>query len=183
MKMRRRSSIMAGAALSAFVMPFVAVHGGYSGESCIAAVLFIVLIILMITDLRSMLMPNRIVYPSFAVLFVLRCVIHQEPFFHYLLGAAVGFSVLAVLGLLTNGMGGGDVKVFALIGLVLGVKGVMFALFFSCLWGTLIGLPLLCAGRIQPGRHIPFGPFILLGTLTSWAYGSAVWRWYWLQWS
>ncbi|TCP59680.1 leader peptidase (prepilin peptidase)/N-methyltransferase [Tumebacillus sp. BK434] len=172
-----------GVALSAFVLPIVVVHGGFSGETGVAAVLFLVLILLTVTDLQSMLMPNRIVYPSLAILFLLRLLIHQEPFFQYLLGCAVGFTALAVLGLVTNGMGGGDVKVFALIGLVLGVKGVLLALFFSCLWGTLIGLPLLWTRRIRPGQHIPFGPFILLGTFSTWAYGGALWGWYWQQWS
>ncbi|WP_157722118.1 prepilin peptidase [Tumebacillus avium] len=144
--------------------------------------LFLVLITLTVTDLQSMLMPNRVVYPSLAVLFVLRLWIHQEPLMHYLLGFVAGFAALALLGLVSNGLGGGDVKVFAMIGLVLGVKGVLFALFFSCLWGTLIGLPLRWSGRIRPRQHIPFGPFILLGSLTAWAYGDAVWRWYWMQW-
>ena len=94
------------------------------------------------------------------------------PFWEYLLGFAVGGGVLALLSLVPNGMGGGDVKLFAMIGMALGWKLVLLAFFFSCFWGSLIGLPLKWSGRIKPRQPIPFGPFILLGTWTAWVYGA-----------
>ncbi|ASS74936.1 hypothetical protein CIG75_08035 [Tumebacillus algifaecis] len=178
---RQRGYQWLGAALAAVVMPVVIYQGGMARETVVVGTLFLLLVVLTVTDLKSMLMPNRIVFPAFGVLLVLRFALQPELWREALAGLVVGGLILTLLGLCSNGMGGGDVKVFALIGLVVGVKGVLFAIFYSSLYGTLIGLPLRWTGRIKPRQHIPFGPFILLGTLTAWACGDRIWHWYLMQ--
>lgn len=167
-----------GELATAIVLWFVWKHGGFSLETFVVAVLFVFVVTVTITDLHAKLMPNKITYPGLLVLLLLRCFIHDAPFLDYLLGLVVGGGILALLALVPNGMGGGDVKLFAMIGVALGWKLVLFALFFSCLWGSLIGLPLKWSGRIKPRQPIPFGPFILLGTLTAWAYSADIWHAY-----
>ena len=157
---------------TALVLGSVLLHGGFSVETFVVLVLFVYVLTLTITDLRAKLMPNKITYPGILMLFLLRLVFHDAPFWEYLLGFAVGGGVLALLSLVPNGMGGGDVKLFAMIGMALGWKLVLLAFFFSCFWGSLIGLPLKWSGRIKPRQPIPFGPFILFGTWTAWVYGA-----------
>lgn len=163
---------------AAVLLTFIVVHGGLSLETFVIVVLFLFIHAVTLTDIRAKLMPNKITYPGLLVLLVLRLAIHPEPLWTYGAGFLLGGAILTLLALVPNGMGGGDIKLFALIGLGLGWELVLFALFYSCLWGTLIGLPLKWAGKIKPRQPIPFGPFILLGTLTAWAYGRDIWHLY-----
>jgi prepilin signal peptidase PulO-like enzyme (type II secretory pathway) len=168
---------------TALVLTFVAVRGGWSTsgqllETFVSLILFVFLLALTMTDIRAKLMPNKIVYPGLLLMLLLRLLIHPEPIWMYAIGFVVGGGLLTLLALVPNGMGGGDIKLFALIGLAFGWQTVLFALFFASVWGTLIGLPLKWAGKIKPRQPIPFGPFILLGTLTAWAYGADIWHWY-----
>ena len=167
-----------GELATAIVLLFVWKHGRLSVETFVVMVLFVFVLTVTITDLHAKLMPNKITYPGLVVLFLLRLFLHDASIGEYLLGFVVGGGVLTLLAFVPNGMGGGDVKLFAMIGMALGWKLVLFALFFSCFWGSLIGLPLKWSGRIKPRQPIPFGPFILLGTLTAWAYGADIWQAY-----
>ncbi|KEO82696.1 prepilin peptidase [Tumebacillus flagellatus] len=167
-----------GELATAMLLTFVVRHGGGRWETLVDVVLFLLLITVTLTDLRAKLIPNKITLPGMVVVLVLRLFVHTDPIWVYLLGFAVGGGLLLLLALVPNGMGGGDVKLFALLGLGLGWKLVLLALFFSCVWGTAVGVPLKLSGKLRPRQAIPFGPFILLGTLTSWAYGLQVWDWY-----
>lgn len=60
------------------------------------------------------------------------------------------------------GLGGGDIKLFAILGLLFGIKGVMLNLFTSCLVGSVGTLSLMALGRISKEEPIPFGPYIIL---------------------
>jgi leader peptidase (prepilin peptidase)/N-methyltransferase len=182
-KRKHWRSFFLGAALAVVTLPFVVYHGGWARETAVVCVLFLVLLLLTVTDVTSMLMPNCIVYPGLFAVLILRLLIHQEPWWTHLAGFLVGGAVLTAIAMVSNGMGGGDIKVFAMIGLALGVEGVLFAILYSCMWGTLIGILLRGSGRIKARQQIPFGPFILLGTMTSWAYGNEVWRWYCERWT
>lgn len=60
------------------------------------------------------------------------------------------------------GLGGGDIKLFAVLGMLFGVKGVMLNLFTSCMFGSVGTLALIATGKIKRDQAIPFGPYILL---------------------
>jgi leader peptidase (prepilin peptidase)/N-methyltransferase len=167
-----------GELISALTLTFIVWRGGLSLETFVVVILFVFILTLAMTDIRAKLMPNRITYPGLLTLLLLRVFIHPLGWADYALGFLVGGALLTLLALVPNGMGGGDIKLFALIGLALGWQGVLFSLFYSCVYGTLIGLPLKMAGLIRPRQPIPFGPFILLGTLTAWGYGSDIWNLY-----
>ncbi|MGZ4135615.1 MAG: prepilin peptidase [Tumebacillaceae bacterium] len=162
----------------ALILTTLVIHGGFSLETLVIVVLFGFILTVLITDLKAKLMPNKITYPGIVIMLLLRMFIHPLPWWQYALGFVVGGGLLTLLALVPNGMGGGDIKLFAMIGLGLGYELVLFAFFFSCVWGTVIGLPLKWAGLIKPRQPIPFGPFILLGTLSAWMYGNALWHFY-----
>lgn len=162
----------------AVILTFIFVHGGLAWETGVVEVLFVFVLTSMLTDIKAKLILNKITYPGLVILLVLRLLVHPQPLWTYGLGFVVGGGVLTLLALIPNGMGGGDIKLFALIGLGLGYGDVLLAFFFACVWGTVIGLPLKWSGRIKPRQPIPFGPFITLGTLCAWAYGTQLWHFY-----
>ncbi len=71
-------------------------------------------------------------------------------------------------------MGGGDIKLFALLGWVLGVKLILLSLVLSSLYGTLFGLAGMMRGSIKRKTPIPFGIFIALGSLTAYLFGAMI---------
>jgi leader peptidase (prepilin peptidase)/N-methyltransferase len=79
-----------------------------------------------------------------------------------------------------QGMGGGDIKLLAMIGAATGVKGVFFTLFTGSVFGTLGGVgAMMLTGRAQKTQtKIPFGPFLSLGTILYIFWGDPVIRWY-----
>lgn len=70
--------------------------------------------------------------------------------------------------------GGGDVKLYALIGLVLGFKLVLLSFFLSTLYGAVIGGLALLLKIVKKRQPIPFGPFIAAGTLTAYYWGTEI---------
>lgn len=96
-----------------------------------------------------------------------------------LIGVAAGFSILYFPALLfkvlmkKEGMGGGDIKLFMLIGSFLGWQPLFFVLFISSLIGTLIGIPMILIKK-DKGFMIPFGPFIALAAVLYIFYGNQI---------
>ena len=98
-----------------------------------------------------------------------------------LLGAAAGFALLWVVAWLgskafgKDAMGGGDIKMMAMIGAFLGWSGVLLTIFLGAVAGTLVFLPLRLAGR---DRLVPFGIFLALGAAITWIAGPGLIDWY-----
>jgi len=78
-----------------------------------------------------------------------------------------------------QGMGGGDIKLLAMIGAATGVKGVLFTLFTGSLLGTIGGAASLLLGKTgDPQVRIPFGPFLSGGALIYLLWGDVIIQWY-----
>jgi leader peptidase (prepilin peptidase)/N-methyltransferase len=75
-----------------------------------------------------------------------------------------------------EGMGGGDVKLLAMIGAWLGWKAIIFALFFASLSGTLIGGAVMLAQEEVRHYAIPFGPFLAFSALAYILFGPELTR-------
>lgn len=90
----------------------------------------------------------------------------MDAVYGVLIGGGVLFVIAYGYQLVTKreGMGGGDIKLLAMIGSFSGLKGVLFSLIGGSLVGTLVGIPLmLMKGKGQGTRYaIPFGPFLSL---------------------
>jgi leader peptidase (prepilin peptidase)/N-methyltransferase len=87
-------------------------------------------------------------------------------------GAVTGFTLLLVIALISKGgMGMGDVKLYALLGFVLGFKLVLLSFFLSTLFGAVIGGFALIFKIVKRKQPIPFGPFIAAGTLMAYYWG------------
>jgi leader peptidase (prepilin peptidase)/N-methyltransferase len=77
-----------------------------------------------------------------------------------------------------QGMGGGDVKLLAMIGVFTGWRGVLFTIFAGSLSGTLVGIPWALVNRKNMKAAIPFGPFLALGALVYVLWGELIVGWY-----
>ena len=72
-------------------------------------------------------------------------------------------------------MGGGDIKMMAMVGSFLGWQGVLLTTFLGALLGTLIFVPLSVIGK---KRLVPFGVFLALGAAVTFLFGQPIIRWY-----
>ncbi|RYM05260.1 prepilin peptidase [Sporolactobacillus sp. THM7-7] len=146
-----------------------------AGEMLAGCLLSSLLMIVLVTDLSKMIIPDRIVL-FFLVLFALfRTIFRLDPWWDAALGSAVGFGLPAIMAVLSRGgIGGGDVKLFAAMGLLVGSKLILLGFFFSTLYGALIGMAGLLTGRIKRRQPIPFVPFIAPGMVTAFFFGDAL---------
>jgi leader peptidase (prepilin peptidase)/N-methyltransferase len=98
-----------------------------------------------------------------------------------LLGAAVGFGVLWLVGAAgtslfkEEAMGGGDIKMMAMVGAFVGWQGVLLTIFLGAFIGSLIFLPMLLAGR---RKLVPFGIFLSVGAVIAYLAGPRLMHWY-----
>jgi leader peptidase (prepilin peptidase) / N-methyltransferase len=108
----------------------------------------------------------------------------QLSYSEVLIGAAVGFSVFFFFAWAyerfsgKSGLGGGDIKLLAMMGAFLGWQGVFFVVFASSVLGSVIGI----AWALSVGRKnilkaaIPYGPFLVLGALVYLFFGEVLWH-------
>ena len=101
-------------------------------------------------------------------------------FLQALLGAAVGFGLLwgvAQAGAWVfkeEAMGGGDIKMMAMVGSFVGWRGVLLTVFAGAALGSLIFVPL----SIRKKRLVPFGVFLAVGAAVTYVFGDAILAWY-----
>lgn len=142
---------------------------------------------LAVIDVRTKRLPDRIVFPTFGVLLLLftgaALVAHDlAPLWRALGGAAASVALYLVIALLSRGgMGLGDVKLAAVLGLAMAWMGwgaLIVGTVSGFVLGGAFGLSALALRRV--GRHtaVPFGPWMLLGAWIGILAGGAIWGWY-----
>jgi leader peptidase (prepilin peptidase)/N-methyltransferase len=142
------------------------------------------LLVITFIDIDHQIIPDVITYSGIGVGFItsffLGHITYKESLFGIILGGGLLFLVALVYYLLTKreGMGGGDIKLLAMIGAFLGWKAVIFTIFVGSAIGTVVGGAL--ALRTEEGRKlaIPFGPFLTLGALLFLFFGPQMIGWY-----
>jgi leader peptidase (prepilin peptidase) / N-methyltransferase len=146
---------------------------GWTSELWIAWTLISLLIIISVSDIAYTLIPDKILL-FFAVLFIIeRLLIPLNPWWDSLMGAAIGFSLLLLISIVSKGgMGGGDIKLYAVIGLAIGTKIMLLSFFIATFLGAIIGMIGIALRLLERKKPIPFGPFIAVGTLISYFYGN-----------
>jgi leader peptidase (prepilin peptidase)/N-methyltransferase len=75
-------------------------------------------------------------------------------------------------------MGLGDVKMAAVMGIMLGYPNVLVAIFLAIVTGGIIAVILLATRKKGRKQGIPFGPFLALGTMLALIWGNSIWGWY-----
>ncbi len=125
-------------------------------------------------DLEHTIIPNQLTYPALLLALPLSIPQVDNGLVSSLIGGAIGLALLVVPLLLPHGMGWGDVKMSALMGLSLGYPKVLVALALAMVLGGMVGIVLL-ALRLKGRRSaIPFGPFLSLGALAALVWGRQI---------
>lgn len=96
----------------------------------------------------------------------------------YIYGGLLGVGIIALIILLTKGMGWGDAEICLMGGLFLGLKLTIVMLFFSFVFGGLIGIILMILKIKSRKDYIPFGPFISAACLFTVFFGEKITLWY-----
>ncbi|WP_216828815.1 prepilin peptidase [Alkalihalobacterium elongatum] len=144
-----------------------------------ALLLTILLVISVLTDIRKQLILDVVTLPMLGLLIISRLFIGSEPFWYYLLGGVVGFALLLLIAIVSRGgMGGGDVKLYAAIGVALGPWMTVMSLVLASFVGTIVGVLLIALGIVKRKQPIAFGPFIFIGTIAAYLFGYDIWNWY-----
>lgn len=151
---------------------------GYSFTTLLAFIFLSTLLALAVSDLSTMLVPNVILKCMAPVLLGLTYIAGAD-WWVPLAGAALGFFILATVFFVSKGgLGAGDVKLFTMIGLVLGPRDVLVALFLASLIGAIVGGGLILTRKIGRKQPIPFVPSIALGTMLTFWYSERFFDWY-----
>jgi leader peptidase (prepilin peptidase)/N-methyltransferase len=141
------------------------------------------LIVLFAIDFEHHLLPNAITLPGIVVGLAFSLLL-PPGWQSALIGVVIGGGVLWAIGEAyfrlagQEGMGGGDVKMLAMIGAFLGWKLVLVTLVFSSIAGSLIGLIVLATRRGGLKYALPYGTFLALGALVASLFGDWIVAWY-----
>ncbi|WP_342357916.1 A24 family peptidase [Heyndrickxia oleronia] len=137
------------------------------------------MIIITVTDIIYMLIPDRILLFFCSVFILLRIFYPTNPWWDFIVGAIIGFSLLLFIAIISKGaMGGGDVKLFFVIGLILGTKLSLLTFILATILGAIYGIFIIIVGKYKKRKPIPFGPFISLASIISLFYGNVIISWY-----
>lgn len=147
----------------------------------------IILMALAIYDFRWQLLPDRLVLPLAALALaqaIVAIVSANAPLtslVNHLAALAIGGGLFLAIFLISNGrwIGGGDVKLGLVLGLIVATPAkAVLLLFLASLAGTLASLPLLVNKKLKRSSAIPFGPFLILATLLGVLFGQHIINWY-----
>jgi leader peptidase (prepilin peptidase) / N-methyltransferase len=167
-------------ALTGVLCALVVVAKGADEDAWLGIALVLTLVPITFIDLDRRIIPNRIVGPSAVVALAILALTDVDALPEHLIAAvaAGGFFLLAALAY-PRGMGMGDVKLAALLGLYLG-SSVAPALLAAMLSGTVVGGAIIARKGVAEGRKtaVPFGPFLALGALVGLFAGPDIVDWY-----
>lgn len=128
-----------------------------------ALVLNSILIVVSFVDIEHQIIPNKIIIFTLATGFLFSF-IDNISFMNSIVGMVLGGGLLLLLALVPGVLGGGDIKLMFALGIFLGAKGVLLALFFAFVIASIISILLLLFKIKNRKDYIPFGPFLALGS-------------------
>jgi leader peptidase (prepilin peptidase) / N-methyltransferase len=148
-------------------------------DAVVAAALLAVLVALTVIDLERQIIPDVISLPGILAGALANLATGRVPWLESLLGIVVGGGVFLVIILASGGgMGGGDMKLGAMLGAFLGWKVVLLSVFVSVVIGGILAVALIATGVRGRKDPIPFGPFLAAGGAAGLFWGERVVRWY-----
>ncbi|MBA3035893.1 MAG: prepilin peptidase [Desulfobacterium sp.] len=143
------------------------------------------LIVITFIDIDHKIIPDVISLPGIPIglllaSFVLPSMNFKESIIGILAGGGSLFAVAWTYSLITKkeGMGGGDIKLLAMIGSLTGWKGVLFTIFIASATGTLAGIAVMLKTKKGVKLAVPFGPFLSIGAILYILFGTEIISWY-----
>ncbi len=137
-----------------------------------------------VIDFRHFLIPDLLTYPGILIGLGLSFIPDGITWQQSLVGAAGAGAFLWLIGfaasilLKKEAMGLGDVKLVAMAGALFGIQTALFGLIFASILGCLVGVPMMLLRKLNEQRHIPFGPYICVGTALAAFFAQDALDWY-----
>lgn len=141
-----------------------------------------ILIIIFFIDLDFQIIPNSLTYSGIVIGLLFS--FFTIGFLRALLGGLIGFGIFLLIVFLSEvflkkeGMGGGDVKLAAMMGTFFGLQKLLLSLFFSFAIGAIIAIFLIITKIKGRKDYIPFGPSMVLASFISIFFGEKFLNWY-----
>lgn len=136
--------------------------------------------ILFIYDLLYMELPDEVSLPAIVILFGFNFLEFTPTWQNALIGAAIPFGFFGIQYLISKGkwIGEGDFRLGILMGIILGWKLTIVALFLGYILGSIVGVYVLVSKTKKMSSQLPFGPFLILGTIIAFFFGNNLMQWY-----
>ena len=137
------------------------------------------MIVITFIDLDHQIIPDILSLPGIPIFFLAAIFIVKVPWHEALIGLLIGGGVLFLIAFVyelvtkREGMGGGDIKLLAMIGGFLGWKSLIFILLFSSFTGALVGVTLMIIKKQDMKYAVPFGPFLSAAAVAYIFWGDA----------
>ncbi len=167
------------AALSCFI------KFGLSIEGLVYFAFVSALIIITFIDIDHKIIPDVISLPGIPIglllsSFILPAMNFRESVIGILAGGGSLFAVAWIYSLIAKkeGMGGGDIKLLAMMGSFIGWKGILFTIFTASSTGTLAGIIVMLKTKKGVKLAVPFGPFLSIGAILYILFGNEIISWY-----
>ena len=157
---------------------------GLTLEGLVYFVFISSLLVITFIDIDHKIIPDVITLPGILIGLIFSFALPSVGFKDAIVGLLVGggslWLVAWVYYLLTrkDGMGGGDIKLLAMMGTIIGLKGVIFTIFMSSAVGTVVGITLMMIQGKNMKFAVPFGPFLSIGAITYIFFGNDIIRAY-----
>jgi leader peptidase (prepilin peptidase)/N-methyltransferase len=170
--------------ISGLVALAVFIRFGLSFEGLVYFIFISTLIVITFIDIDHRIIPDVISLPGipigFLASFLLSSISWKESLIGILAGGGSLLAVAWIYNLITKkeGMGGGDIKLLAMIGAFIGLKGVLFTIFAASATGTAAGIAVMLKTQKGMKLAVPFGPFLSLGAMLYIFFGSEIISWY-----
>ena len=170
--------------LGGFFALFTYLKFGISIEGFLYYLLISSLIILTFIDIDHQIIPDVITVPGIPIFFLGSFAFTAINFQESLIGILAGGGGLLLIAVTYNliskkeGMGGGDIKLLAMLGAALGWQGVIFIIFIASAMGTLVGIILMLRTRRGLKLAVPFGPFLSAAAIIYIFFGHSIINWY-----
>jgi leader peptidase (prepilin peptidase) / N-methyltransferase len=137
------------------------------------------LVVVALIDFDHKIIPNIITLPGLAIGLGLSLWVLPISPLASLLGLLIGGMLFYLIAIVSKGgMGGGDIKLIAMIGAFLGWQGALFTILSGALMGSLVGMMLMLLGKKGRKDKVPFGPFLSCGAILFMLSGDDLIRWY-----
>ncbi len=165
----------------ALLWAWMAHRYGLTLETLRGALFGTILLGIALTDAREYIIPDEFSLGGLVVALLFSAFMGLSAVGSALVGGALGFGLLWVVGIggtwlfKEEAMGGGDIKMMAMVGAFLGWQGVLLTVFLGALSGTIIFLPLRLMGQ---RKLVPFGVFLAIGAAVTYLVGPALIEWY-----
>ena len=157
---------------------------GFGWPAAVYAVLFSALLVITVIDLDHQIIPDAITLPGIGLGVLCAATVLPVSLADSIFGGLVGGGILWVLAWASpylfgkEGMGGGDIKLLAMIGVFLGWKPALLTVMVGALVGSVVGIGLIACRVLRRDQYLPFGPFLAIGAVVSLFFHQDVFTWY-----